>query len=107
MTSWRISSNLGLPKWCTKLSFLPVKKLSITITLSPLAINLSTRWLPTKPAPPVTTIRKGAFLSPTVTLLAPAPRASMGKAEVETVDAESLAVAERWGRGSVGLMTGV
>ncbi|KAF1895070.1 hypothetical protein Lal_00022567 [Lupinus albus] len=33
-----------------------VNILSTTITLSPLSINLSTKWLPTKPAPPVTTI---------------------------------------------------
>ncbi|CAN0855736.1 hypothetical protein LINGRAHAP2_LOCUS6315 [Linum grandiflorum] len=59
-----MSSNFWLPKWCIRFSFLPVKKLSITITLSPLPIRRSTRWLPTKPAPPVTSIRFPFLFNP-------------------------------------------
>ncbi|BAS75118.1 Os01g0837350 [Oryza sativa Japonica Group] len=63
-TSWRSSSNLGFRRWCATLSFLPVKKLSTTITLSPCSSSLSTRWLPTNPAPPVTTTRRGGGRNP-------------------------------------------
>ena len=37
-------------------SILPVLKLSITTILCFFAINFSTKWLPIKPAPPVTNI---------------------------------------------------
>ncbi len=41
-------------EWCSKFSFFPPEKLSITITLLFSSNNLSTKWLPIKPAPPVT-----------------------------------------------------
>ncbi len=59
-----MSSKRWFPKWCITFSFLPVKKLSTTITWSPLAISLSTRWLPTNPAPPVTTTRSTFLFNP-------------------------------------------
>ncbi len=85
MTSWRISSKLGLPIRCLMLSLLPVKKLSTQMTYngdsagdsrnrwarkqedtggltwSPLLTRYSHRWLPTNPAPPVTTTRLSSW----------------------------------------------
>src|SRR5262249_49863973 len=41
----------------SKLASSPVEKSSSTVTCSPWARSASTRWLPMKPAPPVTRIR--------------------------------------------------
>lgn len=64
MTSCWMSSNLGLPKWCIMFSFLPMKKLSTTIMLSPIAINSSTRCDPMNPMSPVTLTQRPFLLIP-------------------------------------------
>ena len=52
-TSWLMSSKFSWPIQCSTFLFLPVKKLSTTVTSWPSIISLSVRWEPTKPAPPV------------------------------------------------------
>ena len=52
-TSWFNSSKFSCPIQCSTLRFLPVKKLSTTVTSCPCIMSLSTKWLPTNPAPPV------------------------------------------------------
>src|SRR5580704_12620816 len=52
--SCRTSSKLGRPIKCAKFFFDPVKKLSTQTTSLPMSIRRSHRWLPRKPAPPVT-----------------------------------------------------
>lgn len=50
--SWFINSKFSWPIQCSTLRFRPVKKLSTTVTSWPSSIRRSTRWDPTKPAPP-------------------------------------------------------
>ena len=54
MTLCRMSSNLRFLKWYITFFFLPLKKLSTTITMSPLAINWSTRFDHMNPTPLIT-----------------------------------------------------
>src|SRR4030042_4499281 len=56
MTSWRISSKNGWVERWRILSLLPLKKLSMQATSFPSPRRCSQRWLPRKPAPPVTRI---------------------------------------------------
>ena len=50
----RRSRSCGLPACCWRFARRPTTKLSSTRTVRPSAIRRSTRWLPIKPAPPVT-----------------------------------------------------
>ena len=52
--SWLMSSKFWWPTQCSTFLFLPVKKLSTAMTSWPSSRRWSTRWDPTKPAPPVT-----------------------------------------------------
>lgn len=62
-TSWLMSSKFSWPIQCSTFLFLPVKKLSTTVTSWPSIISLSVRWDPTKPAPPVIYWRKVQLFS--------------------------------------------
>ena len=48
------STTLILLMTCSRFFFLPVEKLSNTVTSTPSATSASTRWLPINPPPPVT-----------------------------------------------------
>jgi hypothetical protein len=57
-TSWMMREKLGWPIHCAMFFFRPVNMLSTTVTWCPAIIKRSTKWLPTKPEPPVTSIRR-------------------------------------------------
>src|SRR5262252_10527845 len=92
VTSWRTKRNRFSGSRCAMLRGFPVRRLSIAITSWPSARRRSQRWLPRKPAPPVTsTLMRLPFSRPSDALVAPAVDPHLaGLVDVPQVDHDGL-----------------